>query len=131
MIGYADVYNSDWVQRVHEFTVSAPGVYRVALQGAVVPSVSTHVYEAHVDAISLRQVIGAGSRTSPLSTATELSIAAGAKVKLDFNGVSRIHRLRLNGRYVSGLVGAANYPEYFVGPGALDVMTSGMTFSFR
>ena len=35
------------------------------------------------------------------------------------------------GRSVSGLVGAANYPEYFVGPGALDVMTSGMTFSFR
>ena len=131
VIGYADVYNSDWVQRVHEFTVSAPGVYRVALQGTVVPSVSTHVYEAHVDAISLRQVVGAGSRTSPLSTAAELSIAAGAKVKLDFNGVSRIHRLRLNGRYVSGLVGAENYPEYFVGPGALDVMTTGMMFSFR
>ena len=131
VIGYADVYNSDWVQRVHEFTVSAPGVYRVALQGTVVPSVSTHVYEAHVDAISLRQVVGAGSRTAPLSTAAELSIAAGAKVKLDFNGVSRIHRLRLNGRYVSGLVGAENYPEYFVGPGALDVMTTGMMFSFR
>ena len=131
VIGYADVYNSDWVQRVHEFTVSAPGVYRVALQGTVVPSVATHVYEAHVDAISLRQVIGAGNRTSPLSVGTELSIAAGAKVKLDFEGVSRIHHLRLNGRSVSGLVGAANYPEYFVGPGALDVMTSGMTFSFR
>ena len=58
VIGQVDCYNSDWVQRFFDFTVDEAGTYRLALQGCDNPTAaSKHFHEAHVDAISVKQIV--------------------------------------------------------------------------
>ena len=71
VIGYADTMSSEWVQRVFDFTVDEPGQYRVCIQGMSDPEEENIRREAHIDAISLKQVIGTADRTPPFPEAPD------------------------------------------------------------
>ena len=131
VIGYADTYNSDWVQRVFDFNVSSPGTKRVAIQGCDNPENVKHIHEAHVDAISLRQIAPIANSTSLFPEKCRIAVAEGARLCVDFEGTNVIRSLRLGGVAQGGIVEVADHPDYLVGRGAFLVKPAGAVLSFK
>ena len=130
MLGRVNTYNSEWTQRVFDFTVPSGGVYRVAFQGVDSPD-GDAAHEAHVDSISLRQVHETHDLTPPFDEETRIDVAEGARLETDFAGTNTIRRLKLGSVHCKGVVHAADYPEYLSGNGAFRIVPSGMVISYR
>ena len=124
VIGQVDCYNSDWVQRFFDFTVDDAGTYRLALQGCDNPTAaSKHFHEAHVDAISVKQIVrGKRGEEATFDPDLKIRVAEGAKLRLDYPGTNRIAVLSLGGRGRGGVVTAETDPDYVSGPGALEIV---------
>ena len=122
-------YNSGWVQqRTCDFTAPSASVYRVAIQGTLD---SDSLYEAHIDAITLRQVLDTFDATPPFSETARISVAEGACLRTDFSGTNKVSKLRLGGRSVYGVVSSETHPVYLSGTGAFLVSEPGMSLSIR
>lgn len=122
VIGQVDCYNSDWVQRFFDFTVDEAGTYRLALQGCDNPTAeSKHFHEAHVDAISVKQIVrGKRGEEATFDPDLKIRVAAGAKLKVDFSGTNHVNSIRLGGHSVRGVIDVADYPEFFEGTGVFE-----------
>ena len=131
VIGYANTYNSEWVQRVFDFSVPSAGVWRVALQGCHNPDNVKAIHEAHVDAISLRQIPEAADRTPPFPEKCKIRVAEGARLETDFAGTNTVRGLRLGSQMLSGIVKVEDYPDYLGGRGAFNIKPDGTIVSFR
>ena len=131
VIGYADTYNSEWVQRVFDFSVPTAGVWRVALQGCHNPDSASAIHEAHVDSISLKQIPEAADRTPPFPEKCKIAVAEGARLETDFTGTNTVRGLRLGAVMLSGIVEVADHPEYLGGRGAFCIVPGGTIVSFR
>ena len=131
VLGRVDTYNSDWAQRVYDFSVPSGGVYRIAFQGLHNPSDPNAEHEAHIDAISLRQVHETHDLTPPFDDDTRIYIAEGARLETDFTGTNVIKALRLGTTRCADIVDVADYPHYLSGRGVFKIVPNGITLSFR
>lgn len=131
VVGYADTYNSDWVQRVFDFDVAEAGEYRVALQGRHNPEDVKHIHEAHVDMLSLRQISAKRDATPPFTAECRISVAEGARLEVNFEGTNTVRALRLGGVALEGIVRAEDHPQYLAGAGCFNVVPTGTAIFFR
>lgn len=131
VVGYADTYNSEWVQRVFDFNVPSAGVWRVALQGCDNPDDEKIIHEAHVDALSLRQIPDISGGLPPFSENCRVSVAEGARLEVGFEGTNTVRELKLGGVEIKGVVDVADYPEYLSGQGVFNVVPWGTVISVR
>jgi hypothetical protein len=75
-----------------------------------------------VDEISIAPAPAARPRlsaTGRFPEATELNIAAGAKLALDFAGEIEVKTVRYAGQTVAGTISAATHPEFVAGAGSI------------
>ena len=73
--------------------------------------------EAFVDCVSVRRV-SQGANPPELSPETEICVARGAKLRLDYIGTNAVQTVRYAGRRVSGVISAETRPDFVVGTGA-------------
>ena len=66
-----------------------------------------------------------------LDPGLNVTIAAGAKLSLDYEGVNEVASVRIAGRRATGLIDAEHYPQNIVGVGALYVRPDGLRIIFR
>ena len=118
---------TNFVERVAEFRVAEAGDYDFELRDEDGVSGSNTI----LDGVSIRPVGGALDMTSPFRSDAVVSVDAGARLNLDFEGVSYISELRLGGRRISGIVNAQTHPAYIGGTGSLSIPRKGMVFIFR
>ena len=85
---------------------------------------------AFVDNVSVRKVVAAGLDPS-IGATTQLSLAEGTKLRLDFAGTVELGRLAVGGRGIAGEIDAARYPDLISGPGSLYVKPRGTIMIFR
>lgn len=131
VIGHADTYNSEWIQRVFDFDVPSAGVWRVALQGCDNPENEKHIHEAHVDAITIRQIPVAPLMTPPFPKDCRISVAEGARLEVGFSGTNTVRGLRLGNTRLKGIVDVADHPGYLSGSGTFKVVPWGTVISLR
>ena len=70
-------------------------------------------------------------RETAIPATAQVEVAVGAKLELTFTGTNTVSRIRLGGKYKSGLVTAETAPEYISGPGALYAEPRGMLLIVR
>lgn len=107
------------------FRVPSAGIWRLCLN-----TVREWGGEAFVDCVSVRRV-EQGPLTPALSPETEIVIAQGAKLRLDYIGTNEVYRVRYAGRRVPGIISADTCPDFVVGTGALSVRRQGMLVIIR
>ena len=61
----------------------------------------------------------------------EVEVAQGAKLRLDYPGMSTVEKVRLGGVKRSGVISAETFPEYITGDGALYVLPKGTVLVVR
>lgn len=66
-----------------------------------------------------------------LPATTELDVAAGAKLDLDFDGTLTVKGVTLGGREKSGIISAATQPAYITGSGALYTPAKGTMITIQ
>jgi hypothetical protein len=130
-IGRVDTYNSEWVQRVFDFDIDAPGVKRLALQGCDNPENATHIHEAHVDAISLHQIPAPAKPLTQLPENLKISVAEGASLAVGFSGTNTVRGLKLGNREFRGIVKVSDHPDYLQGEGTFNVVPNGAAVIVR
>ena len=80
------------------------------------------------DDIRLERIDSSGEEAAPaMDAATELYVAEGAKMRLDYTGRLVVERLSLGGKRYSGVIRAADFPGYLDGPGEIEVRPRGLT----
>lgn len=127
--GYFPVNTTNYAERVACFRIPAPGTYTLRFQGQTTAVRSDRM--ARLDAVSLMRTNNFAAETPSIPETTAISVAAGAKLRLDFPGTNRIDRLSLGGRSYSGLVTAARCPDFITGPGALEIPPKSTVLIFR
>ena len=117
-----------FTQHAFDFDVPEAGDWTFALQGTNGKDWRTmHL----IDNISIK-CIGESSEVATILPKTfEISIATGARMQLGFSGVNRIRHLKLGGKAVYGQVSAKTHPDYFYGPGELNVVPSALFIIVR
>ncbi len=117
-----------FTQHTFDFDVPEAGDWTFALQGTNGKDWRTmHL----IDNISIK-CIGESSEVATILPKTfEISIATGARMQLGFSGVNRIRHLKLGGKAVYGQVSAKTHPDYFYGPGELNVVPSALFIIVR
>lgn len=122
------------------FRVPEAGTYVLGLQGTGIRDATLLVDDVSLAWIDEAQVEAAPSADAEL----ELRVAAGAKVRLDYPGALTVRKLCLGGKRVRATacdadgnrtvtVSAADYPDFFTGPGSVTVSTPsrGVLFILR
>ena len=84
-----------------------------------------------IDGVSIVKDDTPASETPNLPEKLNVSVAAGAELRLEFTGTNRIDRLTLGGVPVSGIVSAATHPDYITGDGAFEIFPNGTIMIFR
>ena len=83
-----------------------------------------------VDGVSIRKA--ADEADAPmLGESLSLTVANGARVRLDYSGTVTLREFRVNGRRASGIINADRFPESLSGPGAIHVEPKGMEVIVR
>ena len=127
VIGVADaVSHTNFVQSAFDFRVDAAGTYTVGLCGTV-RSTSA---EAVVDEVSLMPMTASADELEVPSD-LELTVAPGAKLRLDFDGTREVGSMRIGGRRAHGTVDATSHPQYVEGRGSLWAPESGSVIYIR
>lgn len=116
------ILTTKFCQHVWTFRVREPGEYLLGLQGT---STVKDCCNVCVDAVSIRRVDErryAERENAPLfGEKTKVSVAAGAQLRVDFEGTNKIDELRLGGHRVKGYIDVADWPEYLSGRGCFFV----------
>ena len=77
-----------------------------------------------IDDIRLERVESSGEEAAPeMDKTTQLYVAEGAKMRLDYTGRLVVERLSLGGKRKYGVVRAEDAPDYLEGPGEIEVKT--------
>lgn len=77
-----------------------------------------------IDDIRLERVESSGEEAAPeMDKTTQLYVAEGAKMRLDYAGRLVVERLSLGGKRKYGVVRAEDAPDYLEGPGEIEVKT--------
>ena len=122
-----DFKGTNFCQHVWSFRVPAAGEYVLGLQGTLD---SKNGYNVCVDAVSIRKVDERRYRekdNSPLfGETTAISVAEGARLRVDFEGTNKVDVLRLGGHKVKGYIDVADWPEYLSGRGCFLVEPKGL-----
>lgn len=126
VIGLDEVRSTNFVEHAFLFSVPAAGDYTLRFEGQ-----ANGDHMTRLDAVSVKRYSDFGAPTPSIPEATAISVAAGAKLRLDFPGTNRIGRLSLGGCAYSGLVTAARCPDFIFGPGALEVPLRGTVIIVR
>ena len=124
--------SAQFIRHVFDFRVTdASKTYTIGFSG-------THTswdYNQCVDAATLTRIDETACEPSPSVVSNlELSVSSGARVRLDYPGTMTVGKLWLGGARVKGTsidadgnrtvtVSAADYPDYFYGPGLIKVST--------
>ncbi|MGN0833711.1 MAG: hypothetical protein ACI4RD_08720 [Kiritimatiellia bacterium] len=75
-----------------------------------------------IDDVRLERVDASSEAAVPeMDAATELYVAEGAKMRLDYTGRLVVGRLSLGGKRHYGVIRAADFPGYLDGPGEIEV----------
>ena len=123
-----------------DFRVPKAGTYVLGLQGTGIRDATMLV-----DDVSLAWIDEAQVEAAPLADPElELRVAAGTKVRLDYPGALTVRKLYLGGKRVRATtcdadgnrtvtVSAADYPDFFTGPGSVTVSipSRGVLFILR
>ena len=121
------VLTTNFCQHVWNFRVKEPGEYLLGLQGTSTVKDGCNVC---VDAVSIRRVDErryAERENAPLfGEKTKVSVAAGARLRVDFAGTNKVDELKLGGHKVKGYIDVADYPEYLSGCGCFFVEPKGL-----
>ena len=111
------------------FRLPAPGVYTLTI--ATLDETGADK-SSLFDDIRLERVEASGEEAAPaMDAATELYVAEGAKMRLDYTGRLVVERLSLGGKRYSGVIRAADFPGYLDGPGEIEVRPRGLTVIIR
>ena len=127
-IGAFAVETFEFVPRTAYFRVPSAGRWTLRIAGQSAQANCDRI--ARVDEVSVTKTAFAADVPDVPET-TQVSVAAGAKLRLDYPGTIRLDRLELGGRGVSGTVTAARYPDYISGPGAVEVRAKATVILFR
>ena len=127
-IGAFAVETFEFVPRTAYFRVPSAGRWTLRIAGQSAQANCDRI--ARVDEVSVTKTAFAADVPDVPETA-QVSVAAGAKLRLDYPGTIRLDRLELGGRGVSGTVTAARYPDYISGPGAVEVRAKATVILFR
>jgi len=123
---------TNYCQHVWNFRVAAPGTYKLGLQGTSDIKIGCNVC---VDAVTIRRiderVFAEGEDDPRFDETAKISVAAGARLRVDFAGTNKVEELRLGGRKVKGVIDAADYPDYLSGSGCFLVEPKGLMMIFR
>ena len=132
VIGRSTSSTSNFVAHTWRFTVpdaSAPWTFGFEAVNEVTSSNRDRTVQ--IDGVSIVKDNTPVAETPDLPEKLEVSVAAGAELRLEFTGTNRIDRLSLGGVAVSGIVSAATHPEYITGDGALEILPKGTILLFR
>ena len=78
-----------------------------------------------IDDVRVARLAVEDAAYDPFPDGLTVEVVEGAILALDFAGVRPLHRLRVGGRLVSGLVSASSHPGAIAGAGALQVPNAG------
>ena len=123
VIGRSTSSTSNFVAHTWRFTVpdaSAPWTFGFEAVNEVTSSNRDRTVQ--IDGVSIVKDNTPVAETPDLPEKLEVSVAAGAELRLEFTGTNRIDRLSLGGVAVSGIVSAATHPEYITGDGAFEIL---------
>ena len=130
----ACLFATNFVRYAFCFSVPSAGTYKLGVQGMngptrVSPTTATDA-TVFVDNVSVRKVTAEGLDPS-IGETTQLELAAGTKLRLDFAGVVELNRLSIAGRGLAGDITAESCPDFISGPGAIYVRPRGTILMFR
>ncbi|MDO5320313.1 MAG: hypothetical protein Q4G65_16925 [bacterium] len=138
-------FSSNFVQQTVLFKVDEAGEYRLGLQGVngmldeagnIVstwpegPTWAANDRNVMVDKVSVRKV-DAAATVPAIDSATEITLDDTARLRLDYDGVLPLHRLRLGGHRVSGMVDASHPSGLVSGIGSIYVKPFNTIIIFR
>lgn len=114
---------TNFYESAASFRVDAPGEYTLGIEGIPPPNKHTNPMDmtSFVDGVQIVPVTFT-EETPGLSEHTRITVAAGAKLRLDFPGTNQVSSLHLGGKAYFGTVTAETAPDYISGPGALTVV---------
>ena len=105
----------------------AGAVCQIVFQGV---SADTDDKSSFIDAVSLVRVGGEES-VPPLAAKSELTVASGAKLALNYVGTQTVERVSFGGRSYVGELTAAVAPDFLEGAGTLFSLPKGTMVIFR
>ena len=132
VIGRSTSSTSNFVAHTWRFTVpdaSAPWTFGFEAVNEVTSSNRDRTVQ--IDGVSIVKDNTPVAETPELPEKLEVSVAAGAELRLEFTGTNRLERLTLGGRSVTGIISAATHPDYITGDGALEIQPKGTILLFR
>ena len=106
----------------------AAGAHTLTFQGISTRGVDC---ASVIDDVRLDRLAVEDADYAPFPPHLVVEVAEGARLSLDFDGVQPLHRLRIGGRQVSGLVSAATHPDAITGAGSLMLPALGMMIMVR
>lgn len=116
--------NTNYVESAWCFRVTdAEEEYDFGIRGIPPPNRNVNPLDmtSFVDGVEISRVDFA-EETPNLSEHTRITVAEGAKLRLDFPGTNQVSSLHLGGKAYFGTVTAETAPDYISGPGALTVV---------
>ena len=119
--------STEFLRHEYRFAGAAGAECKVVFQGV---AEDTDDKTSFIDAVSLMRVGGAED-AAPLATESELDVATGARLALNYTGIQTVGRMAFGGRSFSGELSAAAAPDYLEGPGLLFVQPSATVITFR
>jgi hypothetical protein len=120
--------STEFIRHEYFFVSERAGaVCQIVFQGV---AENTDDKSSFIDAVSLVRVGGAES-APPLAAKSELTVASGAKLALNYVGTQTVERVSLGGRSYVGELTAAAVPDFLEGVGALSSLPKGTMVIFR
>ena len=121
------VHNGNPKVHYFDFEVPEDGVYTFKLQGTVAgqPAWALGTIACVVDGLSIKRVFDEEMVLPEVPANTKITVASGAKLKLDFDGTLDVGTVTLGGTKVyGGEVSKTTYPNFIEGDGKFNVTTS-------
>ena len=118
----------EFIRREFLVKVESSGNWTLGFEGET----SDKDISSLIDAVSLRPASDVEAHAVPaVAKDVELSVAAGAKLALNYVGTQTVERVSLGGRSYVGELTAAAAPDFLEGPGALFCLPKGTMVIFR
>ena len=131
------VFNPSFLEYSYLFRMSETGPHEVRIVGIPIPSASVKdgVNQANrntmIDNIRLTKVEETAVEAPQVAEDTALTVKAGAKLGLDYEGTVTVRSLKLGDTYVHGTVKASDYPDYLTGMGQIEIKPRGSLILVR
>lgn len=129
------VLSTNWVAHAAMVTIKNAGTYVLRVEGLNVPTVKTvdRVFcsgwdkRGFIDGVALAKISDGGApEATPFDGECTVTVAKGAKLRLDYTGTNHVEKIKLGGRTVSGVISAETNPDYIIGEGAIQSDRKGL-----